>query len=106
MSIEKFYTTTFATERMNWSGESSAEVTVGNFSGHIQQAQPQFAEQIGEAWGKTFTVWCAKNTDVQFGDTLMIASGDYAGTYSVKNVQLNAVGANQHLELTVIKDIE
>ena len=91
---------------MNWSGESSAEISVGSFAGHIQQAQPQFAEHIGEAWGKTFIVWCAKNTDVQTGDTLTIASGDYAGTYSVKNAQINAVGANQHLELTVIKDIE
>lgn len=91
---------------MEWSNESSAEVSNGSFSGHIQQAQPQFAEQIAEAWGKTFIVWCAKNTDVQTGDTLTIETGDYAGTYSVKNSQVNAVGANQHLELTVIKDIE
>ena len=105
MSIERFYTTTFTVTRMAWTGESSAETSAGTFSGHIQQARPEFAEQIAEAWGKTFGVWCAKGTDVDPGDTLTITTGDYAGTYNVKNVQTNAVGANQHLELTVIKDI-
>lgn len=107
MSIERFFTTAFTVQRMNWSGESAAEVSAGSFSGHIQQAQPQFAEQIGEAWGKTFIVWCPKTTNVEPGDTLTIASGDYAGTYSVKNSQVHAVGQNvQHLELTVIRDVE
>jgi hypothetical protein len=91
---------------MSWTNESSAEISAGSFSGHIQQARPEFAEQIAEAWGKTFIVWCAKGTDVLPGDSLTIASGDYAGTYNVKNSQTNAVGSNQHLELTVIKDIE
>lgn len=106
MSIERFFTTSISVERMEWSGESSAEISAGSFSGHIQQAQPQFAEQIGEAWGKTFIIWCSKTTDVEPGDTLTIATGDYAGTYSVKNSQVQAVGRNQHLELTAIRDIE
>lgn len=89
---------------MSWSNESSVEAAVGSFSGHVQQAQPEFVEQIGEAWGKVFLVWCPVDTDVNTGDTLTISSGDYAGTYSVKNKQLNATGNNQHLELTVIKD--
>lgn len=105
MSIERFYTTTIAVTRMEWTNESSAEASVGSFTGHIQQARPEFAEQIAEAWGKTFIVWCAKGTDVEPGDTLTISTGDYAGTYSVKNAQTNAVGANQHLELTAIKDL-
>ncbi len=105
MSIERFFTTTFAVMRMSWSGDSSAEASAGSFVGHIQQARPEFAEAIAEAWGKTFVVWCAKGTDVEAGDTLTISTGDYAGTYSVKNIQVNAVGNNQHLELTAIKDI-
>jgi hypothetical protein len=105
MAIQRFYATSFAVSRMEWSNESSAEASAGSFSGHIQQAGPAFAEEIGEAWGKTFIVWCAKGTDVEPGDTLTIATGDYAGTYSVKNKQINATGGNQHLELTVIKDI-
>lgn len=106
MSIERHYTTTFAVTRMEWTNESAVEISAGSFSGHIQQARPEFAEQIAEAWGKTFLVWCSKTTDVAPGDTLTIASGDYAGTYSVKNVQINAVGLNQHFEVTVIKDPE
>lgn len=91
---------------MTWADESSALVDTDNFKGHIQQAMPQASEFIGEAWGKTFLVWCAKGTNVQAGDTLTIESGDYAGTYSVKNIQLNATGLNQHKELVVIKEIE
>lgn len=106
MSIGRFYTTEISVERMNWSGESSVEVSTGSFLGHIQQAQPQFTQQIGEAWGKTFMIWCDKDTDVETGDTLTIASGDYAGTYSVKNLQVHAVGSNEHIELTAIRDIE
>lgn len=106
MSIERFYTTTFALTRMEWDNESSAEIAAGNFKGHIQQATPEFSENIGESWGKTFLVWCPKATDVEPGDTLTIASGDYAGTYSVKNVQVNATGGNQHKELTVIRDVD
>jgi hypothetical protein len=105
MSIERFYTTTITNTRMNWSNESSAEIAVGSFSAHIQQPSPEFAQHIAEAWGQTFIIWCAKDTDVEAGDTLTIASGDYAGTYSIKNIQTNAVGSNQHLEITAIKDI-
>lgn len=104
MSIERFYTTSITNTRMSWSGDSSALASVGTFSAHVQQAQPETAEHIGEAWGKVFLIWCAKGTDVNVGDTLTIASGDYAGTYSVKNKQVNATGDNEHLELTVIKD--
>ena len=106
MAIERFYTTTIAVTRMEWSNESSAEQSVASFLGHIQQARPEFAEQIGEAWGKTFIVWCPKTTDVEPGDSLTIATGDYAGAYSVKNVQINATGSNQHFELTVIRDLD
>lgn len=105
MSIARFYTTTITNTRMSWSGDSSALASVGSFTGHIQQASPEFTEFVGEAWGKVFVIWCDEATDIEAGDTLTIAAGDYAGTYSVKNIQINATGENQHLEVTVIKDI-
>lgn len=105
MSIEKFYTTTITNARMAWSNESSAEVSVGSFSGHVQQATPEYTEFIGEAWGKVFLIWCDEATDIEAGDTITIASGDYAGTFSVKNIQINATGNNKHFEVTIIKDI-
>lgn len=104
MSIDRFYNTTFAVKRMEWSGESADEANIDSFVGHIQQAGAEYMQHIGEAWGKSFLVWCAKETDVQPGDTINIASGDFSGTYSVKNKQINFVGNNQHCELTLIKD--
>jgi hypothetical protein len=102
--IEKFYTTTIAVTRMTWVGDSSSEISRASFSGHIQQARPEYAEHVGEAWGLVFLVWCDEATDVQEGDTLTIATGDYAGTYNVRNKMTNAIGNNKHLELVCIKD--
>ena len=90
---------------MSWSGDSPALVSVGSFTGHVQQATPEAVEFLGEALGTVFTIWCAKGTDVQKGDTITIASGDYSGTYSVKAIQKNATGSNEHLEITIIKDL-
>lgn len=91
---------------MVWANESAADVEQGTFLGHLQQATPEHAQALGLAFGKTFTVWCAVGTDVEAGDTLTVASGNFAGTYNVKNVMQNcAVGSNQHLELTVIRDV-
>lgn len=106
MSIERFYTTEIAVKRMEWSNDSGAEVVQDSFTGHVQQARPEYVEQVGEVQGKVFLVWCAIDTDVEEGDTLTIATGPYAGSYSVKATTTNAVGSNQHLELLVIKDVE
>ena len=106
MGIAKFFTTTVDITRMVWVDRKSTETAVGSFKGHVQQAQPEFVESIGEAWGKVFLLWSAKGIDIQVGDTVTIDSGDYVGTYSVKNKQLNATGANQHQEFVLIKDVE
>lgn len=104
MSIERFYTTTFLVTRMTWSNESSAEASAGSFIGHIQQAAPEYVQHIAEAWGQTFIIWADEDTDVELGDTITVESGDYAGTYNVKNIQTNATGNNKHKEIVVIKD--
>jgi len=104
-TIERFYTTSIAVSRMNWTNDSGAIGSQGNFMGHIQQSRPDFAESIGEAWGQTFLIWCAPETNVKHGDSLTIASGAYAGTYNVKNISTNVTGGNPHLELVVIKDV-
>lgn len=98
--IDRFYTTSIAVERLIWSNDSSAEIEVGSFMGHIQQKQPDFTQEMTEVWGKLFLVWCNVGTDVEVGDKLTIDTGRYAGNYSVKHLQLNAVGINEHLELT------
>lgn len=104
--IDRFFTTSITNKRMSWSNESSAEVSVGTFKGHIQQAGPEHSELVGEAWGQTFLIWCAIGTDIEAGDSITVASGTYSGTYSVKNVQNNDTGVNAHLEVTIIKDVD
>lgn len=103
--IQRHFTTTFTVKRMVWTGNTSADTTLGTFKGHIQQASAEYAEQLRSAYGVTHSVWCAKGTDVKTGDTLVIATGDYAGTYNVRNIIVHAVGHNQHFELTAIKDL-
>ena len=102
-SIDKFYTTSINIKRMTWSNDSAAEISQGSISGHIQQASPEFAKFVGESLGKTFVLWCDKSEDIEPGDTITISTGDYAGTYNVKNIQLNATGTNQHLEIACVK---
>lgn len=105
--IERLYNQSTAITRMalNVDGESSSLTTVSTISCHIQQARPEFAQQIGQAWGKVFLLWCAVSADIKSGDTVTIASGDYVGTYSVSNIQKNATGRNQHLECALLKDL-
>ena len=94
MSIDRFFTILVAVTRMHWHDESSSETTVGSIYGHVQQAQPDYVEQLGEVWGRVFILWCDKAEDLLAGDTLTISSGDYSGTYSVKSIQLNATGSH------------
>jgi len=103
MAIERFFTTTISVTRLTWSNDSSSEISKEDFLGHIQQASPEMAQYIGESLGRAFSVWCNKSVDIEIGDSLSIDSGDYAGDYTVKNVQINATGDNQHLELICIK---
>ena len=105
MSIYTFFTVSIANSRPTWVANKSTLVAVGTFMGHVQQASPEYTIQIGEACGLVFSVWCPKGTDVATGDKLTIATGDYAGTYSVRGVQKNATGENEHLELVTIKDV-
>ena len=101
MSIEKFYTTTLLVSRMEWSNDSGGNVEQGSFAGHIQQARPEYVKAIGEKMGQIYLVWCAIATDVQSGDKITVEEGQYAGVYTVRNIQENGIGNNQHLELTL-----
>lgn len=104
--ISRFYTTAFTTKRMVWVGNASTLTALGSFSGHIQQLSADESEQFHEAYGLAHSVWCAAGTDVQIGDVLTIAAGNFTGTYNVKSVMKNsAVGDNQHYELVVVKNL-
>lgn len=91
---------------MKWTSGMSSLDSVGTFSCHIQQAQPQFAQQLGETWGLVFKLWCALETDIKAGDTVVLAAGSHPGTYNVRNVQRFVFNeADDHLELILIKDV-
>lgn len=98
--INRLFTTTFSIQRPEWSEDSAGLATVETFKGHLQQARPELAQQLGLALTKTFTIWCASDADVQEGDTL--TSGD--DTYSVRAVQTNNYGQNAHKELIAEKN--
>lgn len=102
MSIERYYDTTFTITRMSWSGDSSALVSSGSFTGHIQQADQRLVEDLRSAFTISHSIWCDDATDVQAGDTLTEGSN----TYSVKAIQTNDhAGKNKHKEVLVEKDL-
>lgn len=106
MSIENCYTYSITATRQVWTNNTSSPNAIAGFKGHVQQAQMEFAEQLGEAWGKVYKVWCALGTDIKTGDTLTVSDGAHAGTYSVKSIQTLAMGdPDDHLEVICIKDI-
>lgn len=103
-TIERLFTTTIAVTRHVFSNDSSAQVSQGNVSGHIQPASPNMVGHLGETFGTVFRVWCNKDADVETGDKLVISSGDYAGTYQAKAIRVLSVGGNPHMEVTCVKD--
>lgn len=106
MSIESFYTVLFTINRQAWGtdGEGNPESTleeVGTFNGHLQQARPELASNLGLSLTKAFSIWCPSTTSVLEGDILESVHGKF----SVKAVQNNGfVGGNKHLELVVQLD--
>ena len=103
--IETFYTKTIAVKRQakktDVNGNKySEDTTVGNIVGHLQQARAELAESLAMDLTKTFLVWCDVDANVKAGDTLTIDSVEY----SVKALQENRVGYNQHLELIIEKN--
>lgn len=107
--ISRFFTETVTVQRMALQpdGESTALSAVGSVKAHIQQARPEFAEQIGQAFGVVFLLWADDSADLKTGDTLTVASGSYAGTYNLSNIQTNATiqAQNRHLECVLVKDV-
>lgn len=104
--IERYFTTSVAVARVTWTGNTSNGSTpVGTITAHVQPTSAEDALAMQMAFGLTHTLWCAADADVRVGDTLTIASGAFAGTYNARSVMKNvAVGRNQHLEVTALKD--
>ena len=105
MGIDRFFTKLFTAKRAGWSGESSVNVTVGTFYGHIQQLTADSAQNLGMALTKSLRIWCAVDTDIAEGDQLTYNSN----TYSVRAINTRDYddsSGNQHLEVFIEKDEE
>lgn len=96
------YDKLFYVERMRWSGESSAEISVSSFYGHLQQASANLVINLANSITITHSIWCDVDTDVQLGDTL-----SYNGyKYGIKQIFRYDTGDNEHLELLVERSEE
>ena len=100
MTISDWYVTTFTAKRMVWgtdgdNNEYAQLEDIPSFNGQIQQSSMQLAQSLNMQFTKTFTVFCAIDTDVAEGDQLV--SGGF--TYTVKYKQEFRNGDNAHLEL-------
>jgi len=97
MSIERFYTTTFTREEFEYTDNKSVLVEATGFVGHIQQAQPDVIQFYEGKFALTHIIWCAVDTVIVEGDVVTTDGVDY----TVKSIQKNSVGFNQHLEVYV-----
>lgn len=95
--ISDFFTTAFTVLRMQWVGDTSETISIGPFSGHLQQARPELTQQLDLQMTNTFSVWCEADADVEVGDVLVGPEYDY----SVRAIQTNDCGANKHKELVI-----
>jgi hypothetical protein len=103
--ITQHYTTPFEITRNQWVKvtigdkeiDQTAEVVVGSFNGHLQQATAEYAQYNGLSLSKGYTVWCPLTTKVGEGDTITTNGIQYL----VRARKELLVGDNQHLQLAI-----
>lgn len=102
--IEDFYNKTATVKRQtpktDGDGNKYSEFsTIGTITGHKQQSRPEKVQNLDLDFTKTFDFWCDEDSNVETGDTLTIDSENY----TVRAIQTNDYGKNQHLELIIEK---
>ena len=104
MTLVNFYTTSFSTNRLK-TDQSVYEENLTGQSCIIQQEEGEPVELDDGAFYQAYNMFCAI-IDIIIGDQVVVADGDFAGTYQVKEVRtLNTKGVNQHLEILIAKPI-
>lgn len=97
MSIERFYTTTFTVKRFGYTANKGSLSTQGTFEGHLQQEDIERIQNLASKFTVSHSIWCAVGTDVNIGDQLETGGEKY----TVRAIQTNNYGDNDHLELLV-----
>lgn len=100
--IEEFFTTLFTITRPIWKIDNlnnsySEEEVITTFSGHIQQASAELAQNLALSFSKTYSVWCPVSTNILEGDTITTTTQ----IFSVRAIIDNAIGDNKHKQLVV-----
>jgi hypothetical protein len=97
MTIENFYTSTFTRKELVYTGNNSDYVKGDGFTGHIQQARPDVIQFFEGKFNLTHIVWCPVDTVINETDKITLNGIDY----TVRTIQKNNVGDNEHLEVYV-----
>jgi hypothetical protein len=103
--ISNKFTTEFSVKRQVWTTEEVDEVIIdkseeqiaSSFYGYRQQASAEYMQKQGLTFSKPHIIWCGLDSEVTEGDILESAYG----VDQVKAKQINADGANGHIELLV-----
>ena len=101
--ISDYYNKTFTIYRMVWTDSKSSLSSVGTFVGHKQRTIAEISESLGISFTKSYTIWCAIDTDVKEQDTIKDEFGKY---YSVKALSEKDYGDSQHLQLIAEQDLD
>lgn len=101
MGLRDKYEVSMAVSRLTTVGNKSSYQSLGTVVGHMQPLDPMNAALIEGNLSKSYQVWVEVDADIDVGDKIVIASGDYAGTYYMKEVKKYAIGVQKHKEITI-----
>lgn len=103
MGLRTKYTVSMAITRLGTVGYKSTYASLGTVVGHLQPLDSAYAALIEGNLSKSYMVWVDSAANIDTGDKAVIASGDYAGTYYVKEVKkyLQASKTMKHKEIVI-----
>jgi hypothetical protein len=97
--IERFYTNSASVQRLTYSGNKGTYGVAATVMGHLQQASPFVQAQTASMYTISHLFWCAIGSNIGVNDNVVISGA----TYSVKGIQTNNYGLNNHLEVHLEK---
>jgi len=101
MGLRDQYSVSMAIYRLVTTGQKSEYTSDTTVIGHMQPLDPAYAALIGGNLSKSFTVWVDVGADIYLNDKLVIAVGDYAGTYFMKEEKIYSIGTLTHKEIII-----
>lgn len=103
MSLRTKYQVSMAVSRLATVGNKADYAPQSTVIGHIQPLDSSYAALIGGNLSKSFMVWVPPDADIEIGDKIVIATGDYAETYFMKEEKKYALGSafQQHKEIII-----